>query len=297
MGASIAHVLEQGPVIASMVRTGVLALKSQRSGGSMPAIPGPELTATVPPRSQKLINDFVRHVGGSPSWYRGVVPPHLFPQWGFPLLARTLEGVPYDLLKVLNAGCSMEIKAPIPVGEPLHMKAWLQDIDDDGRRAIIHQRLITGTASVPEALACSMFVLVPLGGGKGEKKKKERPRVPVEAREVGRWKLGPNAGRDFAVLTGDFNPVHWVRPYAKAAGFRSTILHGYGSLSRTVETLNRTLWAQDPRRLASIEMRFTKPLLLPAKVGVYVGYDGDVTVGTAPGGPAFATGRFTTKEL
>ena len=299
MRAATKHVFEQGPVIASMFRTGMMALRQQQKGGAAPTTPGPVLTATVPPRSPTLINDYIRHVGGSPSWYRGVVPPHLYPQWGFPLMARTLETVPYDLLKVLNGGASMEIKHPIPAGEKLHLKAWLHEIDDDGRRALINQRLVTGTDSVPEALVCNMYAFVPLGGGGGDdkkkKKKKERPRVPVDAREVGRWSLGPKAGLDFALLTGDFNPVHWVRPYAKAAGFRSTILHGYATLARAVETLNRTVFAQDPSLLTSIDVRFTKPLVLPAKVGVYVD-GGDISVGTAPGGPAFLTGRFTTKE-
>ena len=40
----------------------------------------------------RLIRDYIRHVGGDPAWYRGRVPPHFFPQWGFPLGARALEG-------------------------------------------------------------------------------------------------------------------------------------------------------------------------------------------------------------
>ncbi len=32
-------------------------------------------------------------------------------------------------------------------------------------------------------------------------------------------------GMNFAMLTGDFNPVHWVRPYAKAFGSDQQAIH------------------------------------------------------------------------
>ena len=55
-----------------------------------------------------------------------------------------------------------------------------------------------------------------------------------------RW-VESRAGLEFAFLTGDFNPVHWVRRYARAAGFASPILHGFAMMARTMESLGRTL--------------------------------------------------------
>jgi hypothetical protein len=55
------------------------------------------------------------------------------------------------------------------------------------------------------------------------------------AREIGRFSLSKRAGLDFAKATGDFNPIHWAPRYAKAMGFRSVILHGFGSLSWAFE--------------------------------------------------------------
>ena len=98
----------------------------------------------------------------------------------------------------------------------------------------------------------------------------------------------------FAQLSGDFNPVHWVRPVARMSGFRSTILHGYATLARCIETMNRGLFSGRPGRLAAIEVRFVRPLVLPARPGVFVDDAGGVFVGSAPGGPAFLTGTFMT---
>jgi hypothetical protein len=62
-----------------------------------------------------------------------------------------------------------------------------------------------------------------------------------------------------------------------------------------VEAIDRALLAGDPTRLASIDVRFVRPLPLPARIGVYVAGDA-VWVGDAPGGGAYLEGRFALKE-
>jgi len=189
----------------------------------------------------------------------------------------------------------MEMNAPLSAASPLHLRANLEDIDDDGRRAVLHQRVITGTDTEPDALVCHLYSIVPLkreGGGR----KKERPRVPTDAREVTRWRLTPQTAWAFAVLTGDFNPVHWVPAYARAAGFKNTILHGFATLALSVEALNKVRFAGNPDRLAAIDVRFTRPLVLPAKVSLFLDDRGGLFVGSAPGGPANLTGTKETRD-
>lgn len=293
MGVTPRHIFSQGPVVTALIRTAVSAMKQRPT--AMPQTPGAEIEAVVSPRSNALVDDYIRHCGGTPSWYRSTVPAHLFPQWGFPLLARTLDDIPYDLTKVLNGGCRIEVHRPLPRNEPLILRARLQDIDDNGSRAVIKQQLITGTQSAPDAITSTLYAIVPLKKSGKKRAKKEPKRVPEGAREIARWHLPSRAGWDFAVLTGDFNPIHWVGPYARAAGFKSTILHGFATLGRAVESMNRSVWSGDPRWLKDVDVQFTKPLVLPAKPGVYV--DGDTfAVGQAPGAPAFLVGTLTTEK-
>jgi len=203
---------------------------------------------------------------------------------------------------VLNGGCRLEINAPLPANDALHARARLEDIDDDGRRAVIHQRVVTGTSAHPEAVVGHLYAIVPLGGGKGnetEKKdaaKRAPARVPQDAEELQRWRLPANAGLDFAKLTGDFNPVHWVPPYARAFGFRNTILHGFSTMARAMEGLQRTLFAGSVRAIRVLDVKFTKPLVLPAKVGLYVKGE-SLWVGDAPGGPAYLVGTYQTNPI
>lgn len=275
--SSFKHVFSQGPVLRAM---GAAALR--RPNTAIPATPGPWVTATIAPRPPALIRDYLRAIGSDPSWYRGRLPAHLFPQWGFPLAARAMAGLPYPIARVLNAGCRLEISASISDDATFEARARLESIDADERRALITTRIESGDAYVAELRA-----FVPLQRGSGGAK----PTVPNDVREIAFLRLAADAGLDFAKLTGDFNPIHWVPAAARAAGFRGCILHGFGTFSRAIAALDRNVFAGDSTRLKWIDARFTRPLVLPARVGVYL-QDDRLWVGDAPGGGAYLEATF-----
>ena len=199
------------------------------------------------------------------------------------------------MAKVVNGGCRLEINAPLPANEPLDVTAQLVSVDDNGSRAVMHQEIRTSTASVRDAVVAHMYPIVPLRKSKSKgKKKRTPPRVPTDAREVAFWRIRSDAGLDFAKVTGDFNPIHWVPAYAKASGFRNTILHGFGTMSRAYEGVQQGMFS-GAARIRVFDCKFTRPLVLPARVGLYVA-EGDngynVWVGDAPGGFAYMTGHF-----
>jgi hypothetical protein len=313
-------------VIGALGLTAYRAVQ-QRWGhpGTSTPIPGRPIQRRVRPLPRTLIEAYVRYVGGDPKAYRGEVPPHLFPQWCMPALAGTLEQTHYPLLKIVNAGCRVQVNGVIGDREPLQVRAQLQDVDDDGRRAVLHQGVSTGPSSHPDALQIDFFARVPIGkperkpgdpasDGNGKNRPasattagkpgpansaetargRERPHVAFEARELARIRLGRDAGLGFAKLTGDFNPIHWVPAYARASGFPNVILHGFGTLAHAWEGLNRRLFGGDVHAIASVDVKFTRPLVLPHEVGLYVAGQ-QVFVGDAPGGPAYLIGNFSTR--
>ncbi len=297
--SSLFNLVHQGPVLRALGGVALASLSSRPAAA--PALPAAWIEAVVPPRPESLVRDYVRHVGGDPGWYRGIVPAHLFPQWSFPLLARAVAQLPYPTTRVVNAGGRIKVRAALPANVPLRVKVRLESIDDDGRRALIVQRIVTGTEEVPDAVVAELRAVVPLGErGKGRNKrdangKSARPTVPLDAKEIAFLRLRATAGRDFAALTGDVNPIHWFRPAARAAGFRGCILHGFSTLARTVEALNRRVFAGDARALSSIDVRFVRPLVLPASVGVYLTRGGEVFVGDSPGGGVYLDGRYVAR--
>ena len=115
----------------------------------------------------------------------------------------------------------------------------------------------------------------------------------LDAREGARWPNGPRAGLEFALLTGDFNPIHWIGPAARMAGFDAQILHGFGSAARTSEALIAEVFGGDPHGLSALSMRFTHPLVLPSEAALFLGpQEQTYTVGLEPGGLAFFVGTY-----
>jgi hypothetical protein len=75
------------------------------------------------------------------------------------------------------------------------------------------------------------------------------------------WKLGGDLGRRYAAVSGDRNPIHMHSLSAKAFGFPRAIAHGMWTKARCMAALESTL----PDAFG-VEVRFRKPILLPAKV-------------------------------
>lgn len=287
------HLASQTQTLGTLGRVALGALRPH-GPVTRPALPGPWRRATLAPRDPALVRAFVTWAGGDPGAYRGVVPATLVPQWGFPLAAEAMRGLGYPLLGVLNAGCRLERRGRLDLRRPLEVAARLVSVDDNGARAVITVEVLTGTADAPDQVRALFRAMVRLGGAGRAGGRRPPVLVPLAARELSYGRLDANAGAAFAVLTGDLNPIHWLKPWARASGFGSVILHGFGTLARAHEALVRGVAAGDPEALSGLDVRFVAPLVLPASVGTYQSVR-EVSVGVAPGGPAYLTGRFAVR--
>ncbi len=79
-------------------------------------------------------------------------------------------------------------------------------------------------------------------------------------------------------------------------GFRNVILHGFGSMARAFESIASVRYAGDVTRLRMLEVRFTRPLVLPARPNLYL-QDGEFFVGDAIGAPSYAVGEFRDEHI
>jgi hypothetical protein len=73
------------------------------------------------------------------------------------------------------------------------------------------------------------------------------------------WQAPENAGRSYARVSGDFNPIHLFRTTARWFGFRQPIAHGMWTLARCLGELD--IARSDGR--CSVTTNFGKPLYLP----------------------------------
>jgi acyl dehydratase len=100
--------------------------------------------------------------------------------------------------------------------------------------------------------------------GKGDAEAKEQGRFPALPQSVpasSDWKLGGDLGRRYAAVSGDRNPIHLHSLTAKPLGFPSAIAHGMWTKARCLAALDSRL----PDAFA-VDVRFRKPILLPAQV-------------------------------
>ncbi len=294
MSVSNRFLLAQGPMLGTLARTALASLRTPSA--PRPAVPGPWVERELPPRPEALVDAYVRATGGDLAAYRRTLPVHLFPQWSMAVAAETLRGVPYPLVRVLNAGCAVNVRAPLPRGERLVVRARLESIDDDGRRAILVQRVVTGTRAEPDALVTEIRAFVPLEAPKKGGARSDRRTVDLDAREIGSLRLAADAGLDFAKLTGDLNPLHGLAPWARAMGHRRPILHGFATLARAWEVLVRARYAGAAGAVRTLDARFVRPLPLPSRPFVYLAGD-RLAVADAPGAVPYLDATFSAEPL
>jgi acyl dehydratase len=254
-----------------------------RPSNAPPALPGPELSVVVPAPSDALVEDFLSHIGADASAYAERLPAQLFPQWGLPVALRALRGSGLPITRMLNGGCRLEQRAPLLRRRELLVRARLSSISSDERRSVICQRIVTEQAGAPEALIAEVYGIIRNARSGGAPKQREP--IPTYAFKLDEWRLESDAGLHFALLTGDINPLHWLGPYARALGFGGKLLHGFAVMARAQTALERAL---APRRLRVLDVRFVRPLTLPAQVSLYLA-DQSLFVGAA-GEPPYLTG-------
>jgi acyl dehydratase len=292
----VPNLVHQRAVLASLAGIALRSLLQTGNGRGTAGpsqLPGPELLRELPSPPASLIRDYALYVGGNTKLAMSTIPPHFFPQFSMPLAAETLRGLPYPIHRIVNAGCRLDIHDPLVLGERLHVRARLESVDDDGRRAVLRQRIVIGQRASAEAVVAQVYALVPLARRThAEREKRQEPtRVPADAERLEELDLKADAGLEFALLTGDFNPVHWIRPYARALGHRGAILHGFASMARVYEALARSRSDDASERIRMLDVRFVRPLVLPASVGVY--RRGDAVYVGLPGQPAYVSGNYT----
>jgi acyl dehydratase len=85
--------------------------------------------------------------------------------------------------------------------------------------------------------------------------------LDADAPASAEWKLPGDLGRRYAGVSGDRNPIHMHSLTAKPLGFPGAIAHGMWTKARALAQLESKL----PESFEA-EVRFRKPILLPARV-------------------------------
>jgi acyl dehydratase len=193
---------------------------------------------------------------------RDTLPPTYPHRLAFPLhMAVMSDGsFPFGAVGLVHVENSISQRRPIGIGEEMTIRVRptkLQPHPKGKTFSLETEVLVDGDVAWE-----SVSTMLRRGKG-GEKAKQEKGFEPLtaDAPASAEWKLDGGLGRRYGGVSGDRNPIHMHSLTAKPLGFPSAIAHGMWTKARALAQLQSRL----PDSF-EVEVRFRKPVLLPARV-------------------------------
>ncbi|MEY2864437.1 MAG: hypothetical protein RLY58_2144 [Pseudomonadota bacterium] len=216
------------------------------------------LTRDIAAPADALVNAYLAWSGAEPQRYVDHLPPHLVSQWGIPVVTALLLKTGYSLSGIINQGVSIQQHGRLPRHQPLRLTVHLESVEEDAGRIRLSAHVHTGTVEQPDLSITTLHMLL-IEPHYKRRKGDAQPVVPQHWNTIGQWQAIASDGLDFALLTGDFNPIHWINAAAKRSPFRHLVLHGFGMFARSYERIPQV------EQLRSIDVRFLRPVPLPSQ--------------------------------
>jgi hypothetical protein len=243
---------------------------------ALPMIPGASLLPFVPggggeiPEGLDLVLAGVKADSADVAAYakvcgfalRDTLPPTYPHMLAFPLhMAVMSDGsFPFGAVGLVHVENSVAQKRPIGIDEEMTIRVsptQLQPHSKGKTFSLETEVLVDG-----EVVWESTSTMLRRGKGDGAAKQERGfESLPAEAPASAEWRLGGDLGRRYAGVSGDRNPIHMHSLTAKPLGFPGAIAHGMWSKARALAQLESKL----PDSFEA-DVRFRKPILLPARV-------------------------------
>jgi acyl dehydratase len=194
----------------------------------------------------------------------GTVPvtyPHLV---AFPLQMAVMSGdrFPLPLMGAVHVENRIEVSRAVTTDEVLDVSVWAQDLRPHRRGRQVD--LVSEVSVRGEVVWRGVSTYLSRGQEHPEAPASDPPAhdavAEVAAGPV--WHLGEGAGRAYAAVSGDWNPIHVHALTARPLGFPTAIAHGMYTYARVLASLGPRL----PREGLTSRVWFRKPVRLPSTV-------------------------------
>ena len=195
------------------------------------------------------------------------------------------DGFPYRLAGIVHVENELIAHAPAPVDTAIVLATRIDILPPSASGAVYCALETVGSADGERIFTCTSSYLAVRGARSG-KPKGQRAAVTAGA-VIDSWTLGPSSGRDYARVSGDWNPIHLTRWSARLMGLPAPIIHGMHSVARACAALE----ARAGRQVVALSVRFTAPVPLGEAVVLKEGERADSYVLFCAGVPA-AGGTF-----
>lgn len=193
----------------------------------------------------------------------------------FPLQMALLSASdsPFALAGIVHVTNSMSLYRPVSVGERLRLTSSYGPPREHRRGVLLD---LVGEAYVGDELVwrgvSAYLVREATLPGMLPEEQPDGVQMPsdVEVAADTVWRLPANLGRQYSRVSGDMNPIHTSALGGRAFGFPKAIIQGMWTHARVLAALEPRL--PDAYRM---DVRFTKPILLPSSVRFGAALEGD----------------------
>lgn len=192
----------------------------------------------------------------------GLLPPTYPHVLAFALQMQLLtdKAFPFPLLGLIHLGNRIRVLRPMGGVSHVRVSVQVQNLQPHAKGATFD--LVTSLddqlGTLWEAQSQMLCRGVKLEGEPVE----DELSVSLPLTEVARWKAPADIGRQYAKVSGDYNPIHLSAVSAKLFGFPAAIAHGLWNKARTLAALADHL----PTANIEIAVQFRKPVRLPSEV-------------------------------
>ncbi|PWJ54645.1 Acyl dehydratase [Quadrisphaera granulorum] len=196
-----------------------------------------------------------------------VVGPHLL-AFAAQLELLSAEDFPLPLPGLVHVTQVVRASRPLGVGERVDVKVVARGPLPHAKGAVVElMSTLTSGGDAGEVVWEGVSGYLARGATVPEGQAAHDLSLPEPAtRAAARWRVPADAGRRYATVSGDVNPIHLSRLAARAFGFRGAIAHGMWTLARAVGQVEPQLAAATagPGGV-EVRARWGSPLLLGSR--------------------------------
>jgi len=173
--------------------------------------------------------------------------------------------IPFRIPGLIHVENRLTMHAPVLADLPLILATALRlppPAANGALHCVLETRAFDGERQV---FSCDSTYLVKRGS-RTDRAAAAQPDIP-SGEALGGWTVPSNAGRRYAALSGDWNPIHLWPWTARLMDMRAPIIHG----AHTLATACSLLQGVSGRDIDSVWCRFRQPVPLGADVALFAG--------------------------
>jgi acyl dehydratase len=176
------------------------------------------------------------------------------------------EAFPVSLLGVVHIRNRIVQQRPLNVGEAGRIRAWLEGHRETarGQELDLQTEVCIGGDTVWSET--STFLARRRGKNRvSQTRGVALPHMEVPPRQdvtTSTFVVAPGVGREYACVSGDFNPIHIADLAARFFGFKRAIAHGMWSLARCAAEIGSPVFSQP----CTLDVAFKRPITFCARI-------------------------------